>query len=63
MTNREAELREAFVLAVNMIMANEPGDSRAVSNEAVALAAVAFGDTSPEVMNVIRAALNSGGGK
>lgn len=50
-------VREALTLAVNMIMENEPGDSRAVSNEAVALAAVSVGDTSAPVMEVIRAAL------
>lgn len=51
-------LQEALDLAVNIIMANEPGDSRAVSDEAVALASVACGDTSEPVMSVIRAALS-----
>jgi hypothetical protein len=51
---RTEEVREALNLAVNMIMAGEPGDSRAVSDEAVALAAVACGDTSEAVMKVIR---------
>lgn len=50
--------KEALDLAVNMIIAAEPGDSRAVSDEAVALAAVACGDTSDAVMKVIRAALS-----
>jgi len=47
-------VREALSLAANIIMSFEPGDSRAVSNEAVAIAAVASGDTSNEVMAVIR---------
>ncbi|WP_156433895.1 hypothetical protein [Bradyrhizobium retamae] len=46
-------LKRALVLAVDMLAANEPGDSRAVSNEFVALAAVSTGDTSPEVMAII----------
>lgn len=50
-------VQEALELAVNIIMANEPGHSCAVSNEAVALAAVSVGDTSDEVMKVIRDAL------
>jgi len=61
-------MREALELAVNIIMISEPGDSRAVSNEAVALAAVLAGDTSGPVMEVIRNALSArsstdGGGK
>lgn len=52
-----AQVQEALELAVNIIMASEPGDSRAVSNEAVALAAVSCGDTSDPVMKVIRDAL------
>lgn len=60
-------VKEALDLAVNIIMAGEPGDSRAVSDEAVALAAVACGDTSDAVMKVIRASLAlsrpDGGGK
>jgi hypothetical protein len=55
--NEPQEVKEALDLAVNIIMAGEPGDSRAVSNEAVALAAVACGDTSEPVMKVIREAL------
>lgn len=51
-------LKEALDLAVNLIMESEPSDSRAVSNEAVALAAVACGDTSDAVMKIIRAALS-----
>jgi hypothetical protein len=52
-----AQVQQALQLAVNIIMASEPGDSRAVSNEAVALAAVSCGDTSEPVMKVIRDAL------
>ena len=37
---REKQLRAALKLAVDIVMVNEPGDSRAVSDEAVALAAV-----------------------
>lgn len=54
------ELKLAFDLAVCMIMKNEPPDSRAVSNEAVALCALSCGDNSKEVMNVIEAAANKG---
>lgn len=50
--------QKALDLAVNVIMANEPGDSRAVSNIAVALAAVASGDVSEPVMAVINSALS-----
>ena len=57
--DRIEALEAALDLAVNIIMVNEPGDSRAVSDEAVALAAVSCGDTSPEVMAVIRDALAS----
>lgn len=53
-----AAVQEALQLAVNIIMDGEPGDSRAVSNEAVALAAVSVGDTSAPVMKVIRDALS-----
>lgn len=51
------ELKQALDLAVCMIMKHEPGDSRAVSNEAVALCAVSCGDTSEAVMKVIHDAL------
>lgn len=54
---QRAPIQEALELAVNIIMASEPGDSRGVSNEAVALAAVSIGDTSAPVMKVIRNAL------
>lgn len=50
------QLREALTLAVNLLAVNEPGDSRAVSDEFVALAAVSTGDASREVMAIIRAA-------
>lgn len=51
------ELNRALSLAVNLLAPLEPGDSRAVSNEFVALASVSTGDASPEVMAVIDAAL------
>lgn len=51
------DLRDALSLAVNMLAPYEPGDSRAVSDEFVALASVVSGDTSGEVMPIIRAAL------
>jgi hypothetical protein len=54
---QRSPVQEALDLAVNIIMANEPGHSCAVSNEAVALAAVSVGDTSAAVMKVIRDAL------
>lgn len=55
--DRAAALEKALELATEIIMKNEPGDSRAVSNEAVALAAVVSGDTSEPVMAVINKAL------
>jgi hypothetical protein len=52
------DLRRALQLAVRMLAPYEPGDSRAVSDEFVALAAVAdANDMSPRVMLVIEAAL------
>lgn len=54
------EIKEALDLAVCMIMKHEPGDSRAVSNEAVALCAVSCGFTDEPVMKVIRDALARG---
>lgn len=48
----EAGLR----LAVRLLTPHEPSDSRAVSNEFVALAALSSGDTSDDVMTVIEAA-------
>jgi hypothetical protein len=44
-------------LALCMLIKYEPPDSRAVSNEYVAMAAVASGDISGEVMPIIEAAL------
>lgn len=44
-------------LAVNMLMKHEPPDSRAVSDEAVALAALSCGDDCIAVMQVINGAL------
>ncbi len=53
------QLELALALAVNIIMAGEPGDSRAVSDVAVALAAVQCGLVDDKVMDVIIQALNS----
>lgn len=50
-------IEKALACAVNMLSIYEPPDSRAVSDEFVALAAVVSGDTSPEVMAVIDAKL------
>ena len=49
--------QQALELAVAIIMENEPGDSRAVSDVAVALCAVSVGDVSKPVMTVIRDSL------
>jgi hypothetical protein len=46
--------QDALTLAVNILEPSEPPDSRAVSDEFVALASVSIGDYSPEVMAVIR---------
>ena len=48
--------QEALRLAVDMLAPLEPPDSRAVSDEFVALASVVTGDDTCEVMGVIRAA-------
>jgi hypothetical protein len=56
-----ARLRGALDLAVGMIMLHEPGDSRAVSDEAVALASVVCDCTNDETWSIIdvgRARLN-----
>lgn len=54
-----AAVRDALSLAVNMLAPLEPGDSRAVSDEFVALASVACGDMRQEVMDIIRARLSA----
>ena len=46
-------LRKALRLALARLIKFEPGDSRAVSDEYVAMAAVEAGDTSLGVMSVI----------
>lgn len=48
-----ANQRKALDVAAYIIMQGEPGDSRAVSDEAVAICAAASGDTSEAVMSVI----------
>lgn len=50
-------IQKALRLAVNKLSIYEPPDSRACSDEFVALAAVDAGDTCPLVMAVIDAAL------
>lgn len=47
----------ALNLACAMLIRHEPGDSRAVSDEFVALASVAAGVVSPDVVRVIDAGL------
>lgn len=49
--------QKALDLALCYLGALEPGDSRAVSDEFVAMASVQRGDASPNVMAVIDAAL------
>lgn len=50
-------IQKALRLAVNALSLYEPPDSRACSDEFVALAAVDAGDTSEPVVAVIDAAL------
>ena len=52
------QLRRGLRLAVNMLSLHEPPDSRAVSDEFVALAAMDCGSVSGRVMDVIEAALS-----
>jgi len=47
------QLKLAFDVAVDIIMKNEPGDSRAVSDIAVALASVSCDIVDDAVMKVI----------
>jgi len=49
--------REALKLAVAMLALAEPGDSRAVSDEFVALAAISCGLGTPEIAAVVTNAL------
>jgi len=51
------DVKAALRLALHMLVQHEPPDSRAVSDEFVALAAVDCGDASPGVMAVIHARL------
>lgn len=44
---------KALKVASDMVMKNEPGDSRAVSDTAVAICAVSTGDYSTEVLRVL----------
>jgi hypothetical protein len=48
-------LKAALDLAVGMLMLHEPGDSRAVSDEAVALASVVCDCTNDETWRIISA--------
>lgn len=52
----QAQLKQALEIAVNIIMANEPGHSCAVSDIAVALAAVSCDLVDDKVMAVIEKA-------
>jgi len=60
LTREKAEAREALHVAVDIIMENEPGDSRAVSNIAVSLAAVSCDCANPEAWEIIRARASKG---
>lgn len=51
------QIEASLTLAVNMLSKHESGDSRAVSDEFVALAAMSVGDRSPKVFAVINNAL------
>jgi len=51
------QLKIALRVAVNMLSLYEPPDSRATSDEFVALASVACGDASSNVMEVLDAKL------
>lgn len=53
----KADLSIALELAVGMLAPYEPGDSRAVSNEFVALACVVSGDACEKVMSCIKTGL------
>lgn len=55
--NEIDRLRRGLSVALNMLEPNEPPDSRAVSDEFVALYALSIGDSSDKVMAVIDAAL------
>jgi len=50
-------LRKALSVATSMLIHHEPPDSRAVSDEFVAIAAVQSGDMSMPVMTVIDRAI------
>jgi hypothetical protein len=52
------QLQKALHLALRMLQPHEPADSRAVSDEFVALACVHSGDVSDNVMQVIETALS-----
>lgn len=56
------QLQAGLNLAVAMLAPYEPPDSRAVSDEFVALAALSVGHADKRVMDVIRSALSSHGG-
>lgn len=55
-TAPSSDLRRGLKLALEMLARHEPGDSRAVSDEFVALAALAADQSDPEVMACIDAA-------
>jgi hypothetical protein len=52
-----AQVKRALSLAVSLLSKYEPPDSRAVSDEFVALACVDCGDVSGKVMDIIESAL------
>lgn len=52
-----SELRRALALALTYVEHLEPPDSRAVSDEFVAMAAMIHGDTSDEAVAIIDSAM------
>jgi hypothetical protein len=56
-----SNLLKGLRLAIVRLACMEPGDSRAVSSEFVALAALSSGDQSPAVMDVIERSLRHAG--
>lgn len=57
MEKRESNLTEALNLALDLLYPSESGDSRAISNEFVAMGAVLCGIEDDKTMEVIRVQL------
>lgn len=56
---REAELESALFLALDVLGSFEPTDARAVSDEYVAMAAIACRVESPNAVEIIMSALEA----